>query len=96
MLGKLSFRLFELDLIRARVDFHQAIALVNELPFLEVNPRDLSVHAAANRHGVKCGNGAKPVEVNRKIAAQRGGDDHRYNECTRSLAALAPAASAGR
>jgi len=28
--------------------------------------------------------------------ALRGGDDHRYNECTRSLAALALATSAGR
>jgi hypothetical protein len=97
VLGELSFGLLELNLKWAGIDIDEILTLVDELAFLEVDFRDLTVYAAANRYGVKCGDRTQSVEVHGEIAMLGGCYDHRYYEsaCACSLAALPFAAPAG-
>jgi hypothetical protein len=86
----LPFGLLELDLIGTRVDIKEVVTLMHELTFLEIDLGDLSVYAAVYRNGIKRGDRPQAIEVNGKISALCGGNDHRHYEaaCARSLAAL--------
>src|SRR5882762_9306298 len=96
ILSQLPLGLLELNLEGARIDVDQVLALVDELAFLEIDLGDLAVDAAADGYRVEGGDGAKAVEIDGKIAAQRAGNHHGHCEaaCSRSLPTLAFASPA--
>src|ERR1700682_4390685 len=82
--GELPFSLFELHLIRARIDFGKILALANELPFLEINFDNLPVDARSDRHGVEAVDRTQAIQINGELAALGGGDYYRNGEATGS------------
>src|SRR5579883_1457680 len=75
-LGQLAFRLNELRLIRARVDFGQQVAFMNELALLERYADQFAVHAGADRDRVISRYRTQAGKINAEVAAahRRGND----------------------
>ena len=67
----------ELDLVGARVDFHQEIALVDEVAFVVEHLHQLAVYAALHGYGVDGDDRAEAGDVNRDIAFTGLGGNHR-------------------
>ena len=74
---KLTFSLFEHDLVGARIDFDERVAFVDELALGKVYFDDLAIDAAADGHGIEGCDGAEADEIDRKIALLRRGDNDR-------------------
>src|SRR3984893_16331428 len=55
ILGKLAFGLFQLHLVRTRINFDQGVALLHGLALGEIDFDDLAVHAGTYRNGIKRG-----------------------------------------
>src|SRR5205823_14415723 len=92
--GKLSFSLVELLLERPRVNLHEKIPFLDVLSLFEGCIDNLAVNAASNRYGIKCGDGAQAVEINREIATLRGGQHDGHDKISHAHPArssLAPA-----
>ncbi len=52
IVDQLSFGLLQLHFIRPRIDLHQQVALMNDLPLFELHFHELPVHPALHRDGV--------------------------------------------
>ena len=52
IVDELAFGLLQLHFIRPRIDLHQQVALVHDLPFFEQHLHQLAVHAALDGDGV--------------------------------------------
>ncbi len=96
ILRELPFGLFELHLIWSRIDLDERLALVNHLPFGEIDLDDLAVHAAADGNGVVGGDGTQPVEKDRQVAARRRRNNDRHNLIGIEAAVTRPTVAARR
>ena len=67
VLGLLGDGLVERGLVRTRVDLGQDVTLLHQLPFLEGNLVDLTVHPGPNNHGVERLNRPQTEQIRRKI-----------------------------
>ena len=66
--SQLSLGLSERRLKRRGVNFHQCIALVNQLPFLVVHFHELAIHAALHRYCIERRHHAQRADVHSDIA----------------------------
>ena len=73
----------------------EKISFVNELPFLECNTDELTIHAAANRDGIEGRHGAEAIEINRQVATLGRGHDDRHNHVARAEASITLAGCSG-
>src|SRR5713101_8498580 len=80
ILSELTLSLFQLHLEGARVYLGEEITLFNELAFLEGNTDELTIHAAADRDGIKGGHAPETIEINGDVTALSGGHNHGNHE----------------
>ncbi len=66
---QLPFSLGQGRLVGTRVDFHQQVALMHRLPFLEGDLHNLAVDPRLDRHGVERGHGAYRGQIAVEVAA---------------------------
>jgi len=81
-----TLSLYQVRLVRPRIDLHERVALADRLPFAIVHRCDDAVHLAGNRRGVRRRHRPDRVQVNTDIACF----GRRRDNCNRAATRASP------